>query len=45
MLVSDNGREFVNKIFDTLSQLMKIKKVNIQPYRPEANGVWERASG
>ena len=44
VLVSDNGREFVNRIFDTLGQLMKIKKVNIQPYRPEANGVCERAN-
>ena len=44
VLVSDNGREFVNRIFDILGQLMKIKKVNIQPYRPEANGVCERAN-
>ena len=44
ILVSDNGREFVNKIFDKLAELMKIRKVNIQPYRPEANGVCERAN-
>ena len=44
VLISDNGREFVNKIFDSLSGLMKIKKVNILPYRPEANGVCERAN-
>ena len=44
VLVSDNGREFVNRMFEGLSSLMKIKKVNIQPYRPEANGVCERAN-
>ena len=44
VVVSDNGREFVNKIFDSLSELMKIKRVNILPYRPEANGVCERAN-
>ena len=44
VLVSDNGREFVNKILDTLGELMGIKKVNIQAYRPEANGVCERAN-
>ena len=44
VLVSDNGREFVNKVFDTLGELMGIKKVNIQAYRPEANGVCERAN-
>ena len=44
VLVSDNGLEFKNRFFDTLSELMRIKKVNIQPYRPEANGVCERAN-
>ena len=44
VLVSDNGLEFKNRFLDTLSQLMKIKKVNIQAYRPEANGVCERAN-
>ena len=44
VLVSDNGREFVNKFFDTLASLLKIKKVTIQPYRPEANGLVERTN-
>ena len=38
-LVSDNGREFVNKFFETLAQMMGITKVNI-----ESNGVCERAN-
>ena len=44
VLVSDNGREFINRVFNKLGELMRIKKVNIQPYRPEANGVCERAN-
>ena len=44
VLISDNGKEFVNKLLDTLSDLMKIKKVNIQTYRPQANGLCERAN-
>lgn len=44
VLISDNGREFNNRVFETLAELMKINKVNIQPYRPEANGVCERAN-
>jgi len=41
-LSSDNGTEFCNKILSQLCSLMNVKKVNILPYRPQANGITER---
>lgn len=43
-LITDNGREFINKTLDGLANLLGIKKVSIIPYRPEANGLCERAN-
>ena len=44
VLISDNGREFVNSILQNLAEMLHIKHVNILPYRPEANGLVERAN-
>ena len=43
-MISDNGREFVNTILQNLAEMLHIKHVNILPYRPEANGLVERAN-
>jgi len=40
-LVSDNGREFVNKLFAQVAQLLKIKHHMITEYNPRANGLAE----
>jgi len=40
-LVSDNGREFVNKLFAQVAQLLKIKHHTITEYNPRANGLAE----
>ena len=42
MIVSDNGSEFNNQILEELCKLFNIKKINIQEYRPQSNGVVER---
>ena len=44
ILVSDNGREFVNRMLNDLADLCQIKKVLVLPYRPQANGLVERAN-
>ena len=44
MIVTDNGTEFQNIFLDTLSKQLNFKKVNILPYRPEGNGLVERAN-
>ncbi len=36
------GKEFINDVFQSLCQLFRIKKCNILPYRPSANGLIER---
>ena len=40
-LISDNGREFVNKIFIQVAQLLNIKHSTITAYNPRANGLAE----
>ena len=40
-LVSDNGREFVNKLFAQVAQLLRIKHHTITEYNPRANGLAE----
>ena len=44
MIVTDNGGEFNNRFLDSLSNRLGFKKVNILPYRPEANGLAERVN-
>ena len=41
-IISDNGPEFNNKILEELCKLFNIKKINVQIYRPQSNGVVER---
>jgi transposase InsO family protein len=36
-IVSDNGKEFCNKMVDTLLKLMGIKKTHTIPYHPQTN--------
>ena len=40
-LISDNGREFVNKLFAQVAQLLNIKHSTITAYNPRANGLAE----
>ncbi len=40
-LISDNGREFVNKLFTQVAQLLNIKHTTITAYNPRANGLAE----
>jgi hypothetical protein len=40
-LISDNGREFVNKFFAQVAQLLNIKHTTITEYNPRANGLAE----
>ncbi|ROT71890.1 hypothetical protein C7M84_009774 [Penaeus vannamei] len=40
--VSDNGTEFNNSVLKSLCDILNIKKVNVLPYRPQANGLTER---
>ena len=40
-LISDNGREFVNKLFIQVAQLLNIKHSTITAYNPRANGLAE----
>ena len=42
MLVSDNGKEFCNKILEEMCKLMAIDKHNTTSYHPMANGQVER---
>ena len=41
-IISDNGTEFNNEILNELCRLFNIKKINVQIYKPQANGVVER---
>ena len=45
IIVTDNGREFVNEVFDGIMALLKIKHLRTTPYHPAANGVIERPNG
>jgi hypothetical protein len=42
LLHSDQGREFENKIWFELCQLLNIKKTRTNPYRPQSDGQVER---
>ena len=41
VLISDNGREFVNEVIEGLTKVMGIDHFTIQSYRPSANGLVE----
>ena len=41
-LVSDNGTEYANEVLKQLCGLLGVKKIQILPYRPQANGLCER---
>jgi len=42
-IVSDQGSEFLSKIFSEVCKLLKISKFNTTPYRPQSNGALERS--
>ena len=44
LLLSDNGTEFNNAILKAVCESFQIKKCNIVPYSPQANGKVERAN-
>ena len=44
VLLSDNGTEFNNTILQAVCESFHIKKCNIVPYSPQANGKVERAN-
>ena len=37
IIVSDNGTNFISKVFYKLCKLLRIKKINTTPYHPQAN--------
>ena len=41
-LVSDNGKEFLNKMFESLTDITGIVHLKITPWHPGANGVVEK---
>ena len=41
-IVTDNGTEFNNKILEELCKLFHVKKINVQAYHPQSNGIVER---
>ena len=45
ILVTDQGREFVNAVLEGLADLLQYKQMKITPYHPHENGVIERANG
>ena len=45
MIRSDNGTQFVNDLIDKLLRRLNVKHHNILPYRPQSNGIVERANG
>lgn len=42
-IVTDQGREFMSKIFTTCCKLLKIQKINTTAYHPQSNGALERS--
>ena len=42
IVVSDNGDEFVNELFDELCRKYGIRRIRTSPYHPQANGIVER---
>ena len=45
IVVSDNGSEFCNKLFDELSRRYGIRRIRTTPYHPQANAFVERLHG
>lgn len=45
ILVTDQGKEFVNTLLRELTQLLQIDHLRTTPYHPSANGVIERPNG
>lgn len=41
-IITDNGTEFNNRMLEELCKLFHVKKVNVQAYHPQSNGVVER---
>ena len=44
-LVTDQGREFTNKVLEGISKLLNMSHVKTTPYHPQANGIIERCNG
>ena len=44
-VVTDNGKEFVNQIFEDIAKMLNMKHIRTTAYHPQANGVIERANG
>ncbi len=42
VIITDNGSEFNNNILTELCNLFHVKKINVQAYHPQNNGVVER---
>jgi transposase InsO family protein len=42
-IVTDQGREFMGKVFSACCKLLKIKKINTTAYHSQSNGVLERS--
>lgn len=42
-IVTDQGREFMSKIFTACCKLLKIEKINSTAYHPQSNGALERS--
>jgi hypothetical protein len=43
VLISDQGKEFVNKVVKQISLLLQIRRVTTAPYNPRADGMAEKA--
>ena len=44
-IISDQGREFINRVLVELCEVFKISRNLVTPYHPSANGLIERANG
>jgi transposase InsO family protein len=44
-LLSDNGREFINSVIDSMTNLMGVERLVTSPYHPETNGRLEKFNG
>ncbi len=42
VIITDNGSEFNNSILTEMGNLFHVKKINVQAYHPQSNGVVER---
>ena len=42
-LVTDQGRDFMSKMFSTCCKLLKIQKIHTTAYHPQSNGALERS--